>query len=175
MLWEWMKPNGFFYIVTSLECRVHLLSARYQKKKDAVWFTPTHEGLVIHQRPLRSFRSAQTGADRRSALRAQRREQALTSPSARLSALSCDCSRKRCWERERERERGERERETVNQAVTTHTRTLWFMPSVCVCLCVSVCVFLDSFRWGHNLLIAPAPVVWYGMLCSLFLCFTPCH
>lgn len=29
MLWEWMKANGVFYIVTSLECRVHLLSARY--------------------------------------------------------------------------------------------------------------------------------------------------
>lgn len=83
-----------FYIVTSLECRVHLLFARYQKN----WITSNHERPVIYQRLLRTFRRFPTGADNTSALIAQHmKESADGSFRLIVSGLSYD----QLWKRER--------------------------------------------------------------------------
>lgn len=53
---------GFFYIVTSLECRVHLLSARYQKKKKSrPALRERTRDQLIHQRLLRTLRGVRGG------------------------------------------------------------------------------------------------------------------
>lgn len=53
----------FFYIVTSLECRVHLLSARYQKKKkkSRPALRQRTRDQLIHQRLLRTLRGVRGG------------------------------------------------------------------------------------------------------------------
>ncbi len=85
-----------FYIVTSLECRVHLLSARYQKKKSPLVYVNARQ--ASHSPTLlTSFPQSPGGAGRLSALPAQCAEE-ITDVSFRQteSALSYDYLRKRC-------------------------------------------------------------------------------
>lgn len=86
------NDNKWLYIVTSLECRVHLLSARYQNPL----VDSTLERRVIYKSPLRNLRRIWAGSGR---LQQQFKQNALHSKGVgwrffshchAVAGLSCD-------------------------------------------------------------------------------------